>query len=171
MPYGWLPPLTQRTHFSDDAAFIDAIYAAFERDFVSVQQNFRGLPIGVKPLPFHNQPALFAGKNGTFRHLLTEGKNEETRTIAWDRCERLGWVLPMIQQTGSADVCVWKNSRQTSGSSYVLALSDFSYKVVLTERHSRITNSPYLLLWTAFPVMWSNGKRKLAKEYRQNGPA
>jgi hypothetical protein len=52
----------------------------------------------------------------------------------------------------------WKNQRGTN-ESYVLALADFSYVVVVADR------GDYVLPWTAYCVEKPHRQQKLRKEY------
>ncbi|WP_417803365.1 hypothetical protein [Thalassospira lucentensis] len=165
MAYNWLPPLIARNGNEEDQAYLDRLYDVFRRDFIAQKQVFDGLPINIKRHPEYD--GLFANKHGTFRHLITEGPNENNRTIAWDRCERIGWMRAILQNSRSDDVCIWKNTRQTNGDAFILALSDFSFKLVLTERHIKAENRSFLLLWTAFPVQRQRQRDKLRREYEK----
>lgn len=49
----------------------------------------------------------------------------------------------------------------------MLALSDFSYKVVLAERSVKADSSDFLLLWTAFPIWQEHQRRKFRKEFER----
>lgn len=157
MSFSWLPPLILRADFSSDQEYIDALYSVFKSDFLDTAQQFNHLRIGVKRLPPYD--GLFSGKGATFRHLITDGKDEASRSIVPERCERIAWMLPMIHNHHTDDVLVWENARSTSGKAYVLALADFSYKLVLSQR------SDFLLLWTQFPVVQNHSREKLRREY------
>jgi hypothetical protein len=156
----WLPSLLYRTDFQSDQDYFDALYNQFKADFLDEVQYFKGLPIRIKRAPEYD--GVFLGKESTFRHLITSGHDEASRVIDSARCQRLSWILPVINHADTKDVYVWENRRNRQGSTgYILALSDFSYKVVLLQR------SDYLLLWTQFPVGYGHDRRKLQKEYGQ----
>jgi hypothetical protein len=50
------------------------------------------------------------------------------------------------------------NTRK-NGKAFVLALEDFSYKVVIVIRNQ------YLIPWTAFCIETEHGRKKMEKEY------
>lgn len=157
MSFNWLPPLMKRADFPSEQAYIDALYAVFKRDFLDTARQFNRLPVKIKRHPPYQ--GIFAGKEATFRHLITEGPDEANRVIVPERCERIGWMLPLIQNHNKSDVLVWENKRDKNGAAYVLALSDFSYKLVLTQR------TDFVLLWTQFPVVYTHTQSKMKKEY------
>jgi hypothetical protein len=64
----------------------------------------------------------------------------------------------MIEAAARGDVNVWQNERR-GRRRFVIALSDFSYVVVLEERRR------YFLLWTAYPVSREHRRQKLRKEF------
>lgn len=159
MPFGWLPPLIKRANFASEQAYIDALYAVFKKDFLDTTRQFNCLPIQIKRHPPYD--GIFSGKEATFRHLITEGEDEDSRVISPERCERIGWMLPLIQNRHKSDVLVWENKRGGNGRAYILALSDFSYKLVLSQRND------FLLLWTQFPVVHDHTQKKMRKEYEE----
>lgn len=157
MSYAWLPPLFCADDFDTDQEYYDALYARFKTDFIETERHLNGFPIRIKRHPAYD--GMFADKEATFRHLITEGKDEHARIIDRARCQTLGWMLPVLERAGEPDVHVWENHRQTNGCAYILSLSDYSYKLVLTRR------ADFLLLWTQFPVPFSHSRAKLRKEY------
>lgn len=158
MAYDWLPPLMRRQDYASEQEYYDALHDVFQRDFIDSKQSYEGLPINIKRLPPYD--GLFQGKAATFRHLITEGKDETDRTIVPARCERIGWMLPVLERAGTQDVRVWENRRR-SGAAYIFALPDFSYKLVLAQRKD------YLLLWTHFPLQYGQERLALRSEYER----
>lgn len=156
MPYDWLPQKTILNDFPTEEDYINHLYHGFEADFLISERSFQGLPIKIKRHPPYD--GIFEGKTATFRHLITEGKDEVNRTVSYPRAETLGWALPVIEALGGPDVLVWENERQTNGGAYIISLSDFSYKVVLTKRKD------FVLLWTQFPVEHEHSRNKMRKE-------
>jgi len=100
------------------------------------------------------------GKEATFWHLIQEGPVEEDRVPDLRRCERIRWPRPMIEGLQSGQVRVWKNFRG-GNERIVIAVSDFSYVVILDERED------FVLLWTAYFVERGHQRRKLAKEFAE----
>jgi len=163
MAYNWLPKLLEQDNFATDQEWIDAAYAIFESDFLTTVQKFQNKNIGTKALPEYD--GYYSGKNGTFRHLMTKGPDEQDRKTVWERVSRVGWPRPIIERLETHEIKVWENTRKSSGKSWVLALSDFSYKVVLVPRRNAKTGEEYFLLWAAYPMIFNNDKAKLRKEY------
>jgi len=149
----WLPPLIRIVDFNNDMkTYIEAIYATFKTDFIESRPVFRGTRLGLKKFPPQN------GKEATFWHLITEGDEEEDRTIALDRCERIGWPAPVISHSDADIIRCWKNQRG-SEKRIVLWLVQDDYVVVLAERNG------YILPWTAYPLTYEHTKRRFATEY------
>lgn len=159
MPYDWLPQKMLLSDFPNEEDYINSLYAGFDADFLRTERQFQGMPIKIKRHPPYD--GIWTGKTATFRHLITEGPDEATRSISLPRAETLPWAFPLIQAAGNTDVLIWENERQTNGGAYILALSDFSYKVVLTKRNG------FVLLWTQFPIEYENTKRKMQREYEE----
>ncbi len=160
MRYDWLPELKLRSDYLSEEDYINALYEDFKRDFLDKERKFKGLPIRIKRHPPYN--GIFSGKEATFRHLITEGHDENNRIISPSRCKRIGWILPVIENYETKEVHCWKNYRKSNGYAYILSLSNFSYKVVLTKR------SDYLLLWTHFPLTYGHEREKLRKDWEKN---
>ena len=99
----------------------------------------------------------FEEKSATFWHMVTEGKVEADRTPDRARLERIGWPRAVIAHADVASrVRVWcvpmgRDRR------WHLALSDFSYLVVLADR------GEFVLPWTAFCVDREHQREKLRK--------
>lgn len=163
MAYPWLPALVEKDYFDTDQEWIDAVYAVFKRDFLENIQEYQGKKIVAKKLPQYD--GLFEGKNGTFRHLVTEGNDEANRQLIWNRADRLAWLLPILLKAGTHEVREWRNHRKNSGYARMIALSDFSYVIVLAERQNKTTGEEYLLLWAAYPIEHEHRRRSLRKEY------
>lgn len=141
--------------------FLDFLYALFKRDFLDGAPQFKK-PVRTKFFPEVDHPKY---KHATFWHLISEGKIESERVPALDRCERLGWIRPVIERYRSSDVRAWEEIRHGQGRGIEprihIALNDFSYLVVLSERHD------YVLLWTAYPINEQHSRRKLMNRFAQ----
>ncbi len=136
-------------------------YGIFWRDFGHQHRRpaFRGKRMELKRHP------KFEGKSATFWHFVTEGGDEPQRTPVRERLERIAWPKAMIVEAERipSRVMVWQNERSRRNhrraSRWVIALSDFSYVVVIDERED------FVLPWTAYPVEENHRRRKLRKEY------
>ena len=136
-----------------------AIYAQFEKDFVLSKPEWQlGKPVGLKKHPEYD------GKSATFWHMISEGSKEQERTPDMRRCERIAWVRFLIERVTSkipqeADSIVWWIEKRGNEKRYHIALSDFSYLVVVADR------GDYVLPWTAFHIKYQNQREKRRKKF------
>jgi hypothetical protein len=150
----WLPPLVCLPDYGGDwQAYIEAVYGFFRQDFVASEPEFQGKRCGLLNPQWDDD-----GKEGTFWHLISEGKIEDKRLPDLRCCERIRWPRPIIEAVGKGQVRCWKT--KTKGKPRILvALEDFSYVVVLAGLKTCV------LLFTAFPVERPHRREKLRKEY------
>jgi hypothetical protein len=150
---GWLPELVLLASYNGDfARFLDAVYACFRSDFVDSRPAFRGERLQLKRHP------LVQGREYTFWHMVSEGRDEASRQPDVVRCERIRWPRPVIEHSTDPVLKVWGNVR--GGEHRIcLWLENDEYLVVLTRRKG------YLLPWTAYPVTLSHRKAKLQREF------
>jgi hypothetical protein len=132
--------------------FENAVYEAFYNDFVKTKPIYRNIRLGLKKYP------LIDGKEYTFYHFVTEGKNENQRIQKEDRMERIRWPKPIIVNSYDQSLLVWKNKRGNE-TRILIWHQQAEYLVVLSER------TGYILPWTAYSVTETNRKKKLLKEY------
>ena len=66
--------------------FIDAVYAVFERDFITHKATFGSHQLKMKYHPAFQERAY------TFYHMTHEGDIETDRTPDLRRCERMPWA-------------------------------------------------------------------------------
>jgi hypothetical protein len=141
--YSWLPePLRFRDYGQDQEKLIDVAYAIFQHDFIESQPECFGRY--VRPV----REPMADGKEYSFKHITTE-KISGTRIFRADRCERVGWIRPIIEALSDGKVICWKKFHYEKGKKewrLLIALDDFSYIVVLAERKG------YYLVRTAYPV-------------------
>lgn len=162
----WLPDLLLLSESDGNwDRYLDRLYQAFYDDFVMSKPAYPGKRFALKRHP------MTLEKETTFWHLIQKGpeegaKSEDDRVPYLPRCERIRWPRPIVEAMGSGQVRVWKNVRGRN-ERIVIALIDFSYKVVLEDR------GDFVMLWTAYPVLQTHGRQKLEKEYinwkSQNG--
>jgi len=151
----WLPNLVLFEDYGGNwDRYLDRLYAFFKSDFIDNQPVFRGQRLGLKRYP------LSKGKEATFWHLISEGKDEDERTIDIRRCERIRWPRPTIEHETEPVIKVWEQERRGE-KRIVLWLENEEYLVVLALRKG------YLLPWTAFTVSLPHEKRKRQKEYEE----
>jgi hypothetical protein len=149
----WLPSLVLLTdHHGNWQAYIEAIYACFKTDFVDDKPMFQGRLLRLKRFP------LTDGKESTFWHMISEGKEEENRTPDLRRCERIKWPRPVIEHDADDIIKIWWNERGNE-KRICLWMECENYLIVLSDR------TDYILLWTAYLVDRPHQQKKLRKEY------
>ncbi|MBC8414103.1 hypothetical protein H8E50_10610 [bacterium] len=154
-PPEWLPEIEPFNKYGGDwEKYLEALHAFFKNDFVESKPYFRGRRLGLKKYP------LKKGKEATFWHLISEGKEEAERTPDLRRCERIRWPRPVIEHDTNPAVKVWENKRK-SETRILLWLEQEEYLVVLAVRKE------YILPWTAYMITKNHRKNKLEKEYQQ----
>ncbi|WP_353780064.1 hypothetical protein [Winogradskyella sp. 3972H.M.0a.05] len=133
------------------ASYIEAVYEIFTNDFILDKPSFRGTRLGLKKHP------IVDGKEYTFYHFTHSGEIEDDRIPDLERCERIGWIKPMINNSDSKDLLVW---RKPHGSKHRILIYHPSerFLVVLDDR------GDYILPWTAYCVKYNNRHRKLIAE-------
>lgn len=148
-----LPELICLNDYNGDwEKYLEAIYNCFKKDFINSRPQFNKIKISLKKHPLLN------GKEATFWHLISEGKDEQKRIPEMRRCERIKWPRPIIENHQSDNIKYWENKR-SSEERICLCFGDWEYLVVLSKRKG------YTLIWTAYPITEKHTKRKLKKEY------
>lgn len=151
----WLPPLVLlRDHGGEWEPYLEAVYAWFKQDFIDTKPVFQGRRLGLKRHPFSD------GKEATFWHITTEGKDEENRLPDLRRCERIRWPKQVIEHDTDPAIKVWRNQRGRE-ERVCLWLVPENYLVILTDR------GEYILPWTAYLVEQPHQQRKLQKEFEE----
>lgn len=151
----WLPALVRLEDCGGDwEKYEQAVYSHFFLDFVESKPIVQGRRVS------HTREPLVNGREYTFWHLISVGSVEENRLPDLRRCERIRWPKAVMDSCKTDNVRVWRNRRR-NGEAVVLALPDWSYKVVLLCRRDS------LLLWTAYPVEFANERRQMENEYQQ----
>lgn len=149
----WLPPFVEFSDYDQNwARYFEALYRFFRQDFVESAPTFMGLKMGLKRHP------LIDGKEATFWHLISEGPEEAKRNPDFQRCKRIRWPRPVIENADGVIVKIWENERR-SETRICLWFETQEYLVILALRNN------YLLPWTAYLVTEEHRQRKLQKEY------
>jgi hypothetical protein len=149
----WLPPLVLLEDYEGEwNRYVEKVYEYFKQDFVDHKPIFRGRRLNLKRHPVSH------GKEATFWHLTSEGKDEANRTPDLRRCERIRWPRPIIELADAKGVKVWASIRNNERRIH-LWLESEDYLVVLADR------GDYLLPWTAFLITRDHTRRKLQKDY------
>jgi hypothetical protein len=154
-----LPDLTKLEDYNGSwDAYIEAIYQIFKTDFIDKKTYYNKTRVALKKIP------LLKGKEACFWHLTSEGKIEEQRTPDLRKCEKIGWIKPIIENSQDDTIKFWISKRKKGNSSIYedricLCYGNWEYLVVLVDR------GDYILLWTAHPIDYQHTKDKLKKEY------
>lgn len=122
-----------------------------------------GMIFSGSPVYSQRRPEL-KGKHHTFWHLVSTGAVEEERVPDMRRCERLGWIKWVVENSDSnPDITFWDSKRRRSNN-VVIWYEKEQYAVVLARRNG------YFLLKTAylvFPRRAREFRREIA-EYNKN---
>jgi hypothetical protein len=133
-------------------SFYSAVYAIFFKDFVKSRPTFQGTKLRLKSHPFID------GKEYTFYHFTHDGDIEKERLPNLRRMERIPWPRPIIDNSISSELKVWRNTRGRNNR-ILIYYDKFDYLIVLEDR------GDYILPWTAYLVDYKNQKEKLLTEY------
>lgn len=144
-------------------AFINAVYAKFEEDFIKHTTRFGPYSIKLKYHP------LFQERAYTFYHMTHKGEIETEREPDLRRCERMPWARPTIEQVEKYGLRFWEQERNGKHRICIWLSVDNgdNYFVILDVRKS------YVLLWTAFFADYPHQLKKKEKEYiswKENHP-
>ena len=149
----WLPELEHFSKYGGDwDRYLDAIYDIFRHAFVESKPTFRGQRLGLKRHPIER------GKEATFWHMISEGKDESARTPDFRRCERIRWPRPIIENEQDPALKVWTENRGNENRIH-LWLEAEGYLVVLAQRKN------FTLPWTAFYVEHPHQRKKYNKRW------
>ena len=85
--------------------YLEVVYAIFKRDFIDNKVSYKKRKIALKKYP------LLKGKEACFWHLTTEGKIEEKRIPDLRKCEKIGWIKPIIESSGNKEIKFWISKR------------------------------------------------------------
>jgi len=150
----WLPPLVLLESYSGNwERYINIIYSFYKQDFIENKPIFQNHKLAIKRYP------IVEGKEATFWHIISEGKEEADRIPNLRRCERIRWPRPIIEHADDSIIKVWKNQRRNE-TRICIWLEEQEYLVVLAYRKT------YILFLTAYPTTQNHTKRKLQKEYK-----
>ncbi len=159
MSAAWLPPLVLLEESQGNwPNYLERLYECFLVDFVRSRPQWPGKRVGLKRFP------EYQGKGATFWHFISEGNEEAERLPDLRRCERVRWPRPVMESfveavPGADAPMLWWKSKRGTDESYVLALPDFTYVVVVADR------GDFVLPWTAYCVEREHRRTKLRKEY------
>lgn len=154
---GWIGSLiTLESCDGDSEKYLEKLFETFKKDFIDSKPKFNGKQV------LHDKN-LDGGKPNTFVHITTETDREtKKRILSLRRCERIGWIKPIIEHTDDPAVLVWQKKQATSKRPAVrtyLFLEQENFLIVLQE----IKFGHFII--TAIYVDNPNQKRKHLKAY------
>lgn len=156
----WLCPIIKLTeHNGDVTAYLNAVFNIFKKDFIDNKINFQGKVILYDKNDNNGKP------NG-FVHITTEGDRiTKERNVSLRRCERIGWVKLIIENSDKPEVLMWKKDVYSPNKKWVsrifLFLEKQDFLVILEELKNGF------LMITAIYVDSKGQKRKHLKDYRK----
>lgn len=148
----WLPEFVAFDGVWD--TYVETLYSHFCADFMTSKPTFRGRAVSA---PWRKDHA-YQEKSGTFWHLVSKGDVEEERELDFRRCERIRWPRKLIEACDEPVVHTWTDDSR-GDPRWKLALSDYSYLVVLADHRK------YLTLVSAYPVKGPRQREKLSDEH------
>lgn len=158
--FEWLP---SRIEFDDYDGnwfrYLDVIYQVYLETLVLDRASFQGKIVLTIKEPQRDN------KEETFWHII-EGKIGNKVETDFDRCASVPWIRPTIDATREGNSNWWISSRTKKGkrrklTRLVIALNDFSYKIILNIRKANF------LLITAYPISDKHTQRKIKREYEE----
>ena len=150
----WLPAPILLDHYRTWESYLEALYGVFQADFVMDAPYLHGQRVNI------NRRPIFDGKETTFWHIISEGGYDLDRVPAPRRCERVGWVRPVIENVNDAAIREWERVKNGERRAYLWLLPT-DYLIVLTKPPR------YCQLITAYPIPQEHTKRRLLKEYEE----
>lgn len=131
----------------------ERLYEIFKRDFLDSRPYFKKvLPVGIKKEPKEK------GKEATFWHIVSCGKEGKMRLHDLRKCERIGWIRPVIESFPDCEIKAWlvRRGREIR---ICLCYGNWDYVVILRKMRS------YVLLITAYPAESQQTKNQLQSQH------
>jgi hypothetical protein len=127
---GWLPSLVLLAEQGNDwKKYIDVVYAVFYSDFIASQPKYRNRWVRCR------RDLTTGGKECGFWHCVSSGSDETNRVPDLRRCERIGWVRAVIENSMKRQVEVWTRDDGRRGRRVHLWFNE-EYLVVLGVRRN-----------------------------------
>ena len=140
------------------AAFIDAVYQVFFRDFIRHKAIF-----GSHQLHLRYHPT-FQDRPYAFYHMTHKGDIENERLPDLRRCERIPWARPTIEQAEELGLRFWEQTERRNGRHICIwreVDNGDNYFIILCVHRN------YVRLLTAFYGDFPNYAEKRKKEYEE----
>lgn len=112
------------------AAYKESLYRIFQKDFLNGVVTFKGKRVDI----IHDE--FFEGKERSFWHIISEGKEDINRSPNADRCASIPWVKPLIEDDGNCmSYRLWtKYHDKTKKDRYYIWCTAVNYLVILEDR-------------------------------------
>ena len=161
------PELMEFNDYGNYDDYENALLEVYKRDLWDGGLTFNGLNV----VPRVHKKFEFHGKtlDWTFAHFTSRGKIEEDRELDLRRCERIGWVKPIIENAHLDCVKVWVNERKDNKGKYqpsvVLWCEDANSKVVISKRNGK--RNEYYVITTFYLINNQSSIKSHNLEYTQ----
>ena len=154
-----LPELIALPDYGGDwHSYIEAVYEAFEQDFLFSRPIFRGVILKLKRHP------LFQDKAYTFYHMTHKGEKEDEREPDLRRCERIKWAKPVIEDCDTWKLKVWPQVRKGKDRICIwLGLDNEPDYIIILD----LRKNGDIYIWTAFTLEYNHEKQKKLREYQE----
>jgi len=151
----WLPKLIRIDQFVGDwKRYIEEVFSVFYRDFINSQPRYAQRWVRCRRDP------IMDGKEAGFWHCTSEGTDENNRIPDLRRCERIGWIRAIIENSIDKSVKIWECRKKSDHRIYLWFNEEFL--VVLGDRKKHVQ------LITAFVTDRKHTIYKLRKEYARS---
>lgn len=156
MTTDWLPRLIRLEDYNGEwNRYIDEVFAIFYKDFIESQPKFKDKWVRCRR-------DLIDGKEAAFWHCISEGSDENNRTPDIRRCERIGWIRAIIENSQDHRVDCWPVKRK-SEVRWLLWFNE-EFLIVLAERHRKRDRFEYIQFITSYCTYEIQRKEKLRKQ-------
>lgn len=139
----WLPDIVSFSDFdSDFNKYLEHLHTIFKSDFIESMPTYKGKPVYFDRRIINSYPACFW-------HLITEDKINNYERVDFEnvcllRCERIGWIRPIIENHTDSVVSCWQNKRGKKQNT-IFFLEDHDYVVILNNKNRFYLVSAYYI--------------------------
>ncbi len=152
--HSWLPELIIFNPVKSNLdEYVEGIYQIFIEEFINNGLYYNGERLNLKKFPMRE------GKEATFYHMISEGEDENNRSIDLERCARIKWPRAILA-SNHKDLKIWPNKRKNK-KNILVWYEEQKYLIVIR------VNANKKLFWTAYPVNRKHTEDKLRKEFEE----
>lgn len=157
------PELIEFNDFGDYHEYEKALLEIYERDLWKGNLTFNSL--NVKPRVHKKFEISGRSLDWTFAHFTSKGPVDDDRELDLTRCERMGFIKPILDNAHLDCVKVWENSRLNKKNqpvvSVVLWCECVNIKLVITRYKD------YYVITTFYLIRGEHKIKKHEEEYAQ----